>query len=156
MEQFMSMLASKCTCIREGKLAQIDSSELVVGDILLLRMGDKIPADVYIFSGQIKVDNSSLTGESDPQERGPENTQKNPLEAENMAFSSTLVLNGEAYGIVIRTGDNSLIGSIANMASGEKKEASPLSIEVSLLFYYYYIYKYILIYIYIYLIFFFK
>ncbi|KAI9303354.1 hypothetical protein BJ944DRAFT_241529 [Cunninghamella echinulata] len=130
LEKFMGMLASKCTCIREGKVIQIDATQLVVGDVILLRMGDKVPSDVFIFSGDIKVDNSSLTGESDPQERHCNNTQKNPLEAENLAFSSTLVLNGEAYGIVIRTGDHSLIGSIAGLASGEKKESSPLSIEI--------------------------
>ncbi|KAI8093524.1 uncharacterized protein BX664DRAFT_278550 [Halteromyces radiatus] len=131
MEQFMNMLASKSTCIRDGKMVQIDASQLVVGDVVLIRMGDKVPADVFIFAGEIKVDNSSLTGESDPQERGPTNSQKNPLEAENMAYSGTLAVNGECYGIVVRTGDHTVLGQIAGLAGDEHKAPSPLSVEIS-------------------------
>jgi sodium/potassium-transporting ATPase subunit alpha len=76
------------------------------------------------------VDNSSLTGEADPQERGPNNTFENPLEATNLAFNGTLNVNGECYGIVIRTGDNTVLGQIANLAGSEKKRASPLTQEI--------------------------
>ncbi|SAM08369.1 hypothetical protein [Absidia glauca] len=131
LEQFMNMLASRSTVFRDGKMVQIDASQLVVGDVVLIRMGDKVPADVFIFAGEIKVDNSSLTGESDPQDRGPYNSHKNPLEAENMAYSGTLAVNGECYGIVVRTGDQTVLGQIAGLASDEHKGASPLSIEIS-------------------------
>ena len=63
---------------------------------MIVRMGDKVPADLLIFaSTDLKVDNSSLTGEADPQERSKKNTQENPLEATNLVFNGTLVVNGE-------------------------------------------------------------
>lgn len=55
LEQFMNMLASRSTVFRDGKMVQIDASQLVVGDVVLVRMGDKVPADVFIFAGEIKV-----------------------------------------------------------------------------------------------------
>jgi sodium/potassium-transporting ATPase subunit alpha len=68
-------------------------------------MRDKTPADILVFSASdCNVDNSSLTGESEPQERTKDNDVENPLEATNVMFSSTLGVSGEAYGIVIRTG----------------------------------------------------
>jgi sodium/potassium-transporting ATPase subunit alpha len=115
--------------------------DLVPGDIIYVRLGEKygcltnfrrIPADFYVFSaGDFKVDNSSLTGESEPQERVPRNTQSNPLEATNLAFNGTLCVAGEAYGVVIRTGDNTVLGQIANLTQGEAKRESPLSQEIN-------------------------
>ena len=64
-------------------------------------MGDKTPADLIIFSStDLKVDNSSLTGESEPQERfaRPDGSKQRPVEAENLVFNSTLVVNGEGWG----------------------------------------------------------
>jgi len=78
----------------------------------------------------MKVDNSSLTGESDPQSRNPINEHKNPLEASNLAFNGSLVVNGEGYGLVIRTGDNTVLGQIAGLTAGEDSGKSPLSREI--------------------------
>lgn len=92
---------------------------------------DKIPADFYVFNSvDFKVDNSSLTGESEPQERFNQNTQQNPLEATNLAFAGTLAVSGEAYGVVIRTADQTVLGQIANLTQGESKQGSPLSQEI--------------------------
>jgi sodium/potassium-transporting ATPase subunit alpha len=89
------MIPSKCNVIRHGLSRQIPAAELVPGDIVFIRMGDKIPADILIFScTDLKVDNSSLTGESDPQERFTTNNQKNPLEATNLCFNGTLAVSG--------------------------------------------------------------
>src|ERR1700677_2315379 len=94
-------------------------------------MGDRPPADIMVFSSvDCKVDNSSLTGESEPQEREKDNDMKNPLEATNIMFNSTLVVAGEAYGIVIRTGDHTVLGQIANLTAGEEKLQSPLAHEI--------------------------
>ena len=60
-----------------------------------------------------------LTGESEPQERTKDNDMENPLEASNVMFSSTLVVSGEAYGIVIRTGDSTVLGQIAHLTASE-------------------------------------
>src|SRR6266536_2434710 len=73
---------------------------------------------------------SSLTGESEPQERTKDNNMENPLEASNIMFNSSLMVSGEAYGIVIRTGDSTMLGQIARLTAGEEKTTSPLSHEI--------------------------
>ncbi|KAI9206203.1 P-type cation-transporting ATPase [Polychytrium aggregatum] len=131
LESFLTMIPSKCNAIRDGQIASIAAADLVPGDIVFIRMGDKVPADIRMFSvADLKVDNSSLTGESDPQERKIANTHKNPLEATNLIFNGSLAVAGEGYGIVIRTGDNTVLGQIANLTSSEKKRRSPLSEEI--------------------------
>ncbi|KAJ2521216.1 hypothetical protein GGI11_002079 [Coemansia sp. RSA 2049] len=129
----LKMIPAKTHAIREGKLDTVEAAGLVAGDVVFLRMGDKIPADCYVFSASdLKVDNSSLTGESEPQERQAGNTMRNPLEATNMVFSGTLVISGEAYAIVVRTGDNTVLGQIAGMTAGEEKAQSPLNHEIAM------------------------
>ncbi|KAJ3080309.1 hypothetical protein HK102_003144, partial [Quaeritorhiza haematococci] len=131
LESFMNMIPAKCNAIREGQQKQMPAAELVPGDVVFTRLGDKVPADIYVFSASdFKVDNSSLTGESEPQERVAHNTHQNPLEATNLAFNGTLVVSGEAYGVVIRTGDQTVLGQIANLTQGEAKRRSPLSEEI--------------------------
>src|SRR3569833_4451657 len=116
LESFLNMIPAKCMCIRDGKLILMDAAALVVGDVVFFRMGDKTPADIMVFSLiDCKVDNSSLTGESEPQERTKDNDMQNPLAASNLMFNSTLVVTGEAYGVVIRTGDNTVLGQIAHL-----------------------------------------
>src|SRR3569833_30771 len=131
LESFLNMIPAKCMCIRDGKLIHMDAASLVVGDVVFIRMGDKTPADIMVFSStDCKVDNSSLTGESEPQERTKDNDMQNPLEASNLMFNSTLVVTGEAYGVVIRTGDNTVLGQIAHLTAGEEKPRSPLAHEI--------------------------
>ena len=96
-----------------------------------MRSGDKIPADLVVFAAtDLKVDNSSLTGETDPQERVVTNKQENPLEATNILFNGTLCVNGEGYGIVVKTGDTTMIGQIASMTNSEERRNSPMSEEI--------------------------
>lgn len=71
------------------------AEEVVVGDIVEVKGGDRIPADMRIIQSHgCKVDNSSLTGESEPQTRTPESTNNNPLETRNLAFFSTNCVEG--------------------------------------------------------------
>jgi len=131
LESFLNLIPAKCNVIRDGKLTQGQASELVIGDVVFVRMGDKVPADVLVFAASdLKVDNSSLTGEADPQDRSKVNTQKNPLEASNLMFNGTLAVAGEGYGIVVRTGDRTVLGQIAGLTAGEDKLSSPLSNEI--------------------------
>jgi sodium/potassium-transporting ATPase subunit alpha len=126
------LIPAKCYVIRSGKTELCDAKGLVYGDIVYLRSGDKVPADLVLFaSTDCKVDNSSLTGEAEPQLRGPANSQKNPLEAHNLCFNGTLCVNGEGYGIVVRTGDNTVIGKIAFLTSTEDKRESPMNQEIN-------------------------
>ncbi|TPX40659.1 hypothetical protein SeLEV6574_g06497 [Synchytrium endobioticum] len=132
LESFLNLIPSKSYVVRAGKLSQISASELVKGDVVYIKMGDKVPADVLLFScNELKVDNSSLTGEAEPQERSKTNTMKAPLEATNLVFNGTLAVNGDGYGIVIRTGDDTVIGQIASLTSNEQRRSSPLSTEIN-------------------------
>ncbi|KAI8604404.1 hypothetical protein EDD21DRAFT_394570 [Dissophora ornata] len=131
LQSFLNLMPQKCYVVRDGKSIQITAADLVLGDVVFARMGDKIPADIMIYAcTDMKVDNSSLTGETDPQDRNPINDHKNPLEARNLAFNGSLVVNGEGYGLVIRTGDNTVLGQIAGLTAGEDSGKSPLTREI--------------------------
>ncbi|KAJ1929419.1 hypothetical protein IWQ60_001164 [Tieghemiomyces parasiticus] len=131
LESFLNMIPQKCHVVRAGKLAQISAAGLVLGDVVYVSQGDKVPADLYIFAAnELKVDNSSLTGESEPQSRRPHNDMTNCLEATNLVFNGTLAVAGEGYGIVICTGDNTVLGQIAGLTASEEKNPSPLSQEI--------------------------
>jgi sodium/potassium-transporting ATPase subunit alpha len=76
------------------------------------------------------VDNSSLTGESEPQARGPDCTNENPLETKNLAFFSTNAVEGTCVGVVVCTGDLTVMGRIANLASGLGSGKTPIAKEI--------------------------
>merc|ERR1719266_1099166 len=77
------------------------------------------------------VDNSSLTGESEPQLRTPDFTNENPLETKNLAFFSTNAVEGTATGIVVNIGDNTVMGRIAGLASGLDTGDTPIAKEIA-------------------------
>ncbi|CAK7237106.1 hypothetical protein SBRCBS47491_009864 [Sporothrix bragantina] len=135
LKSFMNIIPANCLCLRDGTLAQIEAATLVPGDVVFVRMGDKTPADVLVVgAADCKVDNSSLTGESEPQERSRDSLNdatRNPLEATNLMFNSTLCVAGEAYGVVVRTGDATVLSQIAHLTAGEAKTPSPLSHEIA-------------------------
>ncbi|XP_017598282.1 PREDICTED: sodium/potassium-transporting ATPase subunit alpha-2 [Corvus brachyrhynchos] len=100
------------------------------GDIEGTLGGDRVPVDMRIISHGCKVDNSSLTGESEPQTRSPEFTHENPLETRNICFFSTNCVEGTARGIVISTGDRTVMGRIASLASGLEVGRTPIAMEI--------------------------
>ncbi|RXM99225.1 Sodium/potassium-transporting ATPase subunit alpha-1 [Acipenser ruthenus] len=131
MESFKNMVPQQALVIRDGEKNSINAEEVVVGDLVEVKGGDRIPADLRIISSNgCKVDNSSLTGESEPQTRTPDFTNENPLETRNIAFYSTSCVEGTACGIVINTGDHTVMGRIATLASGLEVGQTPLSIEI--------------------------
>ncbi|XP_053546839.1 potassium-transporting ATPase alpha chain 2-like [Bombina bombina] len=131
MAGFKNMVPQQAMVLREGKRIEINAEELVVGDIVSIKGGDKIPADIRILECQgFKVDNSSLTGESEPQPRCVDLTDENPLETKNLAFYSTTCLEGTACGIVINTGDRTVIGRIASLASQVGDQKTPIALEI--------------------------
>lgn len=97
----------------------MDAVKLVRGDLIKIMTGKKIPADIRIVSSQgMKVDNSSLTGETELLPRVAECTNpNNPLETKNVAFFSTLCKEGSGKGLVMFTGDRTFIGQIATLTS---------------------------------------
>ncbi|KAJ8957347.1 hypothetical protein NQ318_004826 [Aromia moschata] len=123
MESFRKMVPKFATVVRNGEKSVIPSEELVLGDLVEVTAGDIVPADIRIMSARdLKVDNSSITGESFAVSRNPECTDTNPLETMNLAFYSTSVVQGSGTGIVIRCGDNTVVGRIAGLTSSIQKD----------------------------------
>lgn len=114
MDSFKKMIPEHAIVLRDGKKSFLQAQNLVVGDIVFLENGQRVSADVRILkSDGLKVDNSSLTGESEPLLRSPDCTHKNPLETKNLAFFSTFIVEGSGIGLVIRTGEHTAMGRIA-------------------------------------------
>ncbi|XP_056398913.1 sodium/potassium-transporting ATPase subunit alpha-3 [Hyla sarda] len=131
MESFKNMVPQQALIIREGEKMQLNAEEVVVGDLVEIKGGDRVPADLRIISAHgCKVDNSSLTGESEPQTRSPDCTHDNPLETRNITFFSTNCVEGTARGIVIATGDRTVMGRIATLASGLEVGKTPIAKEI--------------------------
>jgi len=133
MAQFVKLMSRKCTVLRQGRESVIDASELVSGDIVFLKAGDAVPADVRLFFvNEMKVENSALTGESLPvscQELADD--EKTPLfESSNIAWSSTNVVEGEGFGVVFACGNESRIGTISSLTDKTGRVESTLQKEI--------------------------
>ena len=126
------MTAMKAVVKRDGQLKQIDAAELVLGDLVFLEAGNFVPADLRLIETvHLKVEESSLTGESVPVDkdasaRYPKDQTLPLADQKNMAFSSTIVLDGNAAGLVVATGMDSEIGKIAKLLQHEEKLLTPL------------------------------
>ena len=126
------LLPQKCMAFRGGDLKQLPASDLVVGDVIRIRGGDRIPADTRLFSvNGLKVENSSLTGESVPITATVEPDSDEQLEAHNVVFNSSMCVEGEGFGIVIRTGDDTLIGQIAKLTTSTTTQQTTLQREIN-------------------------
>lgn len=121
--------------IRDSKIRQIESLNLVVGDIVVLKAGDIVPADIRLFKCfSLKVDESSLTGETLPVLKNASVLidPKTPLaERSNMCFSSTVVTYGRSIGVVTETAMKTEIGKIASALKATKSEETPLQKQIS-------------------------
>jgi len=117
MASFKNFIPPKAIVWRSGKKKEISARDLVPGDIVEVNIGDNIPADMIIIkSNEMKVNNASLTGESEELLRNPDEKSKNIFESPNVAFFGTACTNGSGIGIVFKTGDQTVIGQIATLA----------------------------------------
>ena len=115
--------------LRDGKLTEINSEEIVPGDILFTEAGDMIPADGRIYrSTQLLIDESALTGESVPVEKKIDVLPDSTIlgDRTNMAFKATHVSKGNAYILVVATGMKTELGKIANLVHSSEQSATPL------------------------------
>merc|ERR1711962_852511 len=131
MEGFKNLVPQFAIVRRNGEKLTVKAAELTLGDIVEIKFGDRCPADLRILEARgFKVDNSSLTGESEPQARSPEFTNENPLETKNLAFFSTNAVEGTCVGVVVNIGDNTVMGRIAGLASGLEGGQTPIAKEI--------------------------
>ncbi|MEM3555120.1 MAG: calcium-transporting P-type ATPase, PMR1-type [Candidatus Micrarchaeia archaeon] len=129
LEALKQLAAPQARVLRGGKEVRIPAKELVPGDILLIESGDKPSADArLIHAVDIRVDESSLTGESTPVEKDTAPVKKDAQVAErkNMLFMGTAVTYGRGKAVVVETGMNTQIGKIAEIIQVTEEELTPL------------------------------
>jgi sodium/potassium-transporting ATPase subunit alpha len=122
MKSIRSLIAEEATVIRNGQQQTIPAADIVVGDLVLLTLGNRVPADIRIVeaSSDLRFDRSLLTGESDMIPGTITSTSENPMETRNLALTSTFVVQGMCTGVVFATGDRTIMGRIVAL-SGETK-----------------------------------
>lgn len=110
------LTASKTIVIRDGKQIEIEIDEVVLGDTILLKQGDQIPSDSYVIQGEVEVNESLLTGESDSIVKS----------YEDKLLSGSYVVSGKCYAIVEKVGDDNFASQILNATKQEKENNSEL------------------------------
>lgn len=130
LDALKELTAGKAVALRQGEESIIPADELVPGDIVFLEDGAMVPADVRLMdTSSLKIQEASLTGESLPSEKDSAGLvdESCPLgDRANMAYSSTLVTYGRAWGVVVATGMNTQVGQIAHMIDKQDEFDTPL------------------------------
>ena len=128
-EALKKLASLKATVIRDGEKKDIDSKEIVPGDIILLETGDKVPADARLTESlNLQTQEAALTGESTPVKKHTDKLPESiPLaDRKNMVFAGTIIVAGRASAVVSGTAMQTEIGKIASMIEEVKPEPTPL------------------------------
>ena len=130
-EALQQMTTPKSLVRRNGELKEINSEEIVPGDVIILDAGRFVPADIRLIeSANLQIEESALTGESVPSEKDATSLHQDPKtpigDKSNMAFMSTLATYGRGEGIVVATAMETEIGKIAKILDEEIAEMTPL------------------------------
>ena len=130
LDALKKLSSPQCIVKRNGKLSEIKAEDLVTGDLVILEEGNIVPADIRLTKSiNLKIDESSLTGESVPVEKDANIVLSNSVpiaDKVNMAYMSTPISYGRGEGIVVAKGAKTEIGKIANMLSNNEAERTPL------------------------------
>ena len=127
-------MTTEATVLRQGEKRRIPATELVVGDIVFLQSGDKVPADLRLFQVRdLQIAEAALTGESAPVAKDHEQHGRETglADRRNMAYASTLVTYGQGSGIVTATGDETEVGRISQLISAAEELDTPLTRKIS-------------------------
>ena len=132
MDSITKMLPESSLILRDGKQQHIDAAEIVPGDVLYLKAGNKLPADIRFIevSSDLKFDRSILTGESLPLGATVDSTEDNYLETRCIGMQGTHCTSGSGIGVVVSTGDRTVFGRIAKLTSTESSGRTPLQKEI--------------------------
>jgi Ca2+-transporting ATPase len=135
LEALKEMIVPQCTVIRNGKKAPVQTREIVPGDIVALEDGDRVPADLRLISVKdMYVEEAALTGESAPVEKhigALDNPDLSPGDQINICFSGTFVTRGRGEGVVVATGQDTVIGQIAHVMQETKKISPPIMRKIA-------------------------
>ncbi len=131
-------LSSPRTLVRrDGVAMEIDASEIVVGDVVILDAGRVIPADLRLIeTADLQIEESALTGESLPVNKDADFVAREDMgvgDRKNMAYMSTIITAGRGEAIVVATGKNTEIGKIAKLLDDGEEEKTPLEIKLQML-----------------------
>ncbi|HEU0188143.1 MAG TPA: cation-transporting P-type ATPase [Gallionellaceae bacterium] len=129
LDAIRNMLSLNATVLRDGQRHEIPAEQLVAGDMVLLSSGDKVPADLRLIeTRQLRVEEAALTGESEPVEKDVAAVDAHALTGDRrcMAYSGTLVVYGQARGVVVATGAATEIGRISGLISAVARLETPL------------------------------
>lgn len=133
-KSLQSMVRTVANVLRDGEPLQVDSRELVPGDIVSLGSGSRVPADIRLISARgLEVDESLLTGESQAVSKRAEgilSSETGVADRLNMVFSGSMVLSGRAHGVVVATGAETEIGRIAYSIRGVESAKPPLLLRM--------------------------
>ncbi|XP_054715664.1 calcium-transporting ATPase type 2C member 1-like [Uloborus diversus] len=136
LEELNKLVPPTCTCLREGRKENFLAKNLVPGDVVLLGIGDRVPADLRLFEAvDLSIDESSFTGETEPSNKVTKPLEKTNgiTSRHNIAFMGTLVRCGVAKGIVISTAEKSEFGELFKMMQAEEAPKTPLQISMDTL-----------------------
>lgn len=130
LEKLKELSAPIANVLRDGKWDKLYASEVVVGDVIKVNSGDRIPADIRIVKASgLETEESALTGESLPVVKHASAIGQDGLDAQdqvNMGFKGTLATRGSGIGIVVGTGMNTAMGQIASLMASTEKTVTPL------------------------------
>ncbi len=135
MEALLKMTAPTATVVRRGVHTEVEVSQVVPGDIVLLTGGDKVPADLRLLEAHnLQVDESTLTGESLPVAKRTGLLQERdlpPADQVNMAFAGTPVTAGRGVGITVTTGVSTELGKISQQVTAQEEDETPLQTRLA-------------------------
>lgn len=134
LEGIRKMLSAHAQVLRNGAWTEIDAEDLVPGDCVRLRSGDRVPADLRLIeANNLRIEESALTGESLPTEKNTSPVDQNAGvgDRSSMAFSGAIVTGGRGVGLVTATGANTEIGKINRMISEVETLATPLTRQMA-------------------------
>jgi len=132
MEELKKFLPQRVMAVRAGEEAEVPADELVPGDVIVLREGDRVPADVRLVECRdLMVNNAPLTGESIPISLTADAVDRDLTESNNLGFAGCAILRGSGRGVVFATGFRSQFGRIAMLSRDIQRTVSPLERETA-------------------------
>ncbi len=127
-------MVTEASVLRMGKIQRIPAAQLVPGDVVILKAGDRVPADIRLArTRELQIAEAALTGESTAvhkQVEKPLAVEMELVDRNNMAYTSTLVTYGQGTGVVIATGDNTEIGRISSLIASAEGMVTPLTHKI--------------------------
>ncbi|EMC92318.1 hypothetical protein BAUCODRAFT_38353 [Baudoinia panamericana UAMH 10762] len=132
MASITGLLPDQCVVLRDGQEQRVDARDIVPGDVLRITTGSKLPADVRFIqaTSDARFDRSILTGEAAPLLASIDTTDDNYLETACIGMAGTHCVSGNAWGLVVDTGDRTVFGCIAKLTNTPKSGLTPLQREI--------------------------